>query len=157
MIDIYADGAAMDGIVLSAKNPNIMGFTTNPSLMRQAGVTDYLAFTNDVLKFLKSERPDTNISLEVFADDFDGMYRQAMQLHELSERYNYPVYVKIPVTNTSGTSTRELVAMLLVSRVQVNVTAVFTPKQTEEARVDGVPGRLSPRRYGTTGSPWSAG
>ena len=54
MIDIYADGAAMDGIVLSAKNPNIMGFTTNPSLMRQAGVTDYLAFTNDVLKFLKS-------------------------------------------------------------------------------------------------------
>ena len=75
MIDIYADGAAMDGIVLSAKNPNIMGFTTNPSLMRQAGVTDYLAFTNDVLKFLKSERPDTNISLEVFADDFDGMYR----------------------------------------------------------------------------------
>lgn len=132
MIDIYADGAAMDGIVLSAKNKNIMGFTTNPSLMRQAGVTDYLAFTNDVLKFLKSERPDTNISLEVFADDFDGMYRQAMQLHELSERYNYPVYVKIPVTNTSGTSTRELVAMLLASKVQVNVTAVFTPKQTEE-------------------------
>lgn len=132
MIDIYADGAAMGGIITAAKNPKIMGFTTNPSLMRQAGVADYLAFTNDVLQFLKEQRPDTNISLEVFADDFDGMYRQAMRLHELSERYDYPVYVKIPVTNTWGTPTHSLVSMLLVSRVRVNVTAVFTPKQTEE-------------------------
>ena len=132
MIDIYADGAAMDGIITAAKNPKIMGFTTNPSLMRQAGVTDYLAFTNDVLQYLKEQRPDTNISLEVFADDFDGMYRQAMRLHELSERYDYPVYVKIPVTNTWGTPTHPLVAMLLASKVRVNVTAVFTPKQTED-------------------------
>jgi transaldolase len=132
MIEIYADGAAMDGIVSAAKNKNIMGFTTNPSLMRNAGITNYLDFCNEVIPFLKSERPETNISLEVFADDFKSMYSQAMDLNELSKKYSYDVFVKIPVTNTMGLSTAPLVTMLLASQVKVNITAVFTPKQTSE-------------------------
>jgi len=131
MIEIYADGAAMNGILEASKNKDIKGFTTNPSLMRSAGVTNYLDFCNEVIPMLKSERPDTNISLEVFADDFDGMYRQALKLHNLSEKYKYDVFVKIPVTNTMGTNTAPLIAMLLASGVKVNVTAVFTPAQTE--------------------------
>ena len=131
MIEIYADGAAMDGIIEASKNKEIKGFTTNPSLMRNAGVTNYLDFCNEVIPFLKSERPDTNISLEVFADDFDGIYTQALKLHDLSEKYNYDVYVKIPVTNTMGLSTAPLVAMLLATGVKINITAVFTPLQTE--------------------------
>lgn len=131
MIEIYADGAAMNGILEASKNKDIKGFTTNPSLMRGAGVTNYLDFCNEVIPMLKSERPDTNISLEVFADDFDGMYRQALKLHGLSEEHKYDVFVKIPVTNTMGTDTTPLITMLLASGVRVNVTAVFTPLQTE--------------------------
>lgn len=131
MIKIYADGAAMDGIVAASKNENIKGFTTNPSLMRSAGVTNYLDFCHEVIPLLKSERPDTNISLEVFADDFDGMYKQGLKLHELSEKYKYDVFVKIPVMNTSKLSTAPIITMLLASGVKVNVTAVFTPEQTE--------------------------
>jgi len=131
MIDIYADGAAMDGITEAAKNNNIKGFTTNPSLMAAAGVKDYMGFSTNIIAYLKEYRPDTNISLEVFSDDIDGMYRQALELHALSERYEYPVYVKIPVTNTKGDSTVDLISMLLSSGIRVNVTAVFTPTQTE--------------------------
>ncbi len=130
MIDIYADGAAMDGIVEASKNNKIKGFTTNPSLMKAAGIKDYMGFCDNVIAYLKEHRPDTNISLEVFSDDQDEMIEQALKLNQVGINHNYPVYVKIPVTNTEGVYTNTVIQKLLDKGVRVNVTAVFTPHQT---------------------------
>ena len=129
MIDIYADGADLNGILEQAKNPLVKGFTTNPTLMRQAGIEDYMMFACSAIEKLKELRPDTNISLEVFADDWAGMTDQAYKLHNLGLRYKYDVFVKIPIMTTNGKPTYELIKALSDSGVNVNVTAVFTDVQ----------------------------
>ena len=95
---IFADGADKRGILDLYKNPLIQGFTTNPTLMRQVGITDYEAFAREIL----AEVPDRPFSLEVFSDDFDEMAAQARKLAALGPN----VYVKIPVTNTRGRERR---------------------------------------------------
>jgi transaldolase len=129
-IEVYADGADYDGILKAAENPRVTGFTTNPTLMKQAGVTNYELFAHDIISALKQRRPGTNISLEVFADDFDSMYTQAKKIASWGKDYDYDVYVKIPVMNTKGEPSYDLIKRLNEEGVKVNVTAVFTPNQT---------------------------
>jgi len=130
MIDVYADGADYDGIINAARNPLIKGFTTNPTLMNAAGVIDYTKFARDIIPHLKSIRPDTNISLEVFADDECNIARQARIINGWSKEFDYPVYVKIPVMDTKGKPNYELVSELSGEDISLNVTAVFTVRQT---------------------------
>ena len=130
MIDVYADGADYNGIIDAAMNRQIKGFTTNPTLMKAAGVTDFSKFANDIIPHLKDIRPDTNISLEVFADERDEMYRQAQIIAGWGKKYDYKVYVKIPVMNTKGEGNYGLVGDLVREGINVNVTAVFTDYQT---------------------------
>jgi transaldolase len=120
-VKIFADGADLKGIVVSAANPLIKGFTTNPTLMRAAGVTDYHAFALDVLKVV----PDRPVSFEVFADDFPTMEAQAREIASWGDN----IYVKIPVTNTKGEFAGPLIATLSRAGVKVNVTAVLTTEQ----------------------------
>lgn len=130
MIDVYADGADYNGIIEAARNNMVKGFTTNPTLMRAAGVTDYTKFAKDIIPHLKSIRPDTNISLEVFADDECNIARQARIIDKWSKEFDYPVYVKIPVMNTKGEPNYELISELSKENISLNVTAVFTVRQT---------------------------
>ncbi len=123
-IKIFADGADLDGIREMAGNPLIEGFTTNPTLMRRAGVEDYKAFALDVLGIIGG----APVSFEVFADEFDAMERQALEIASWGPNVN----VKIPVTNTRGDSAAPLVGRLSQQGVKVNVTAVFTLEQVEE-------------------------
>jgi transaldolase len=132
MIKLFSDGADFDGIVKAAADNNIVGFTTNPTLMRQAGVTDYKKFAEDIVDFLAENRPGTSISLEVFSDDLNDMFEQAKQLHFIGYDRNYRVYVKIPVTNTLGESTAPVYKGLSDNGISCNVTAVFTEKQIIE-------------------------
>ncbi len=117
-IKIFADGADIDGIRAMYAKPWIKGFTTNPTLMRKAGISDYKAFAMQALK----EVPDRPFSFEVFADDFDEMENQAMEIVS----WGTNVFVKIPITNTRGESSVPLVERLSKRGVQVNVTAMFT-------------------------------
>jgi transaldolase len=128
MIELYADGADLEGIKTAANNPKITGFTTNPTLMRQAGVTDYKAFALEAIEYLKANRPETNISLEVFADDEESMYAQAKEINSWANGYD--VFIKIPVTNTKGEPTYNLISRLSNDGVKVNVTAIFTYEQS---------------------------
>jgi transaldolase len=130
-IEIYADGADFEGILKAAENPRVTGFTTNPTLMKQAGVTDYENFAKSIIWELAGRRPGTNISLEVFADETDQMYLQAKKIASWGKELNYDVFVKIPVTNTRGEDNYGLIRLLNEEGVKVNVTAVFTPKQTQ--------------------------
>ena len=125
-IKIFADGADRKAILDLYANPLIKGFTTNPTLMRQAGVKDYEAFARDILGEVK-DRP---FSLEVFSDEFAEMERQAMKLAGLGEN----VYVKIPVTNTRRESSAPLIARLARRGVKVNATALLTLAQVREIR-----------------------
>lgn len=120
-IKIFADGADLKEIIELAKNPNIKGFTTNPTLMRKAGISDYEAFALDVLDHV----PNHPISFEVFADDFDGMEMQARQIASWGPN----VFVKIPVTNTKGEFMGPLIAHLAALGVKLNVTAIMTVDQ----------------------------
>lgn len=120
-IKIFADGANLTSMKEAAANPLIKGFTTNPTLMRAAGVIDYKAFALDVLETI----PDRPVSFEVFADDFPAMEDQA---HEIAS-WGANVYVKIPVTNTEGEFSGPLIAALSHAGVKLNVTAVFTHEQ----------------------------
>lgn len=120
-VKIYADGANKEGMLDMYRHPYVKGFTTNPTLMRKAGITDYRAFALDVVKAI----PDRSISFEVFSDDFDEMYEQAMQIANWGEN----VYVKIPVTNTKGESSCGLIEKLAEKGVQMNVTALMTEQQ----------------------------
>jgi transaldolase len=122
-VKIFADGADLKGIVNLYQQPYIDGLTTNPTLMRKVGVTDYESFARGVLKEVKSKP----ISFEVFSDDFPEMRRQALKMHEWQEN----VYVKIPVTNTSGESSVPLIEQLTSEGVKVNVTALLTPRQVK--------------------------
>jgi transaldolase len=118
---IFADGADVAGIARMAKNPLISGFTTNPTLMRKAGISDYERFAKEVLELV----PDLPISFEVFSDDFAEMETQARKIAS----WGANVYVKIPVTNTLGESSAPLVARLACAGVKTNVTAMMTPAQ----------------------------
>ncbi len=137
-VKIFADGADLDAILALAQDRRISGFTTNPTLMWKAGLTDYADFAQRLL-----ERITTHpISFEVFADDADEMRRQA---HKIA-RWGENVYVKIPVSTTAGESMAPLVRELSESGVQVNVTALFTTAQVElitEAVKDGAPSYIS--------------
>lgn len=120
-VKLFADGADLGAIGHLAANPAIQGFTTNPTLMRKAGVTDYVAFAREVLQIIGT-RP---VSFEVFSDDFAEMEAQAYEIASWGSN----VYVKIPVTNTSGEFSGPLVARLAAAGVQVNVTALLTLDQ----------------------------
>jgi transaldolase len=135
---IFADGADLDGILRLAEDPMIKGFTTNPTLMWKAGLTDYADFAQRLLERIR----DKPISFEVFADDETEMRRQAKQL----AAWGPNVYVKIPVTTTSGESMAPLVRELSEDGVQVNVTALFTTAQVElitAAVAEGAPSCIS--------------
>lgn len=123
-IHIYADGAEISGILEMAKNPLIKGFTTNPTLMRKAGISDYEKFARELLQHI-NKHP---VSLEVFADDFPEMRRQA----HLIAGWGKNVNVKIPITNSKGESSLPLVDELVKSGVIVNVTAIMTLRQVED-------------------------
>jgi transaldolase len=135
---IFADGADLDGILALADDPKIDGFTTNPTLMWKAGLTDYADFAQRLL-----ERITTHpISFEVFADGVEEMRRQARLIASWGDN----VYVKIPITTTSGESMAPLVRELSEEGVKVNVTAMFTTAQVElitAAVKDGAPSYLS--------------
>ncbi len=120
-IKIFADGADYDGIIAMSRNPIIKGFTTNPSLMRKAGVDDYEAFARKVLAAVD----DKPVSFEVMADDFKSMAEQARVIASWGENVN----VKIPVTNTKGQSTGGIIRTLSSEGVTLNITAIFTIDQ----------------------------
>jgi len=120
-IKVFADGADLDGIKEMYANPKIGGFTTNPTLMRMAGVDDYEAFAKSALEVV-TDRP---ISFEVFADDLVGMEKQARRIASWGPNVN----VKIPVTNTKGESTASIVKSLSADGVQLNVTAIMSLDQ----------------------------
>jgi transaldolase len=124
-VKLFADGADRAQIMAAGANPLIQGFTTNPTLMRAAGVKDYEAFARAVLEVI-TDRP---ISFEVFADEFSQMERQAHKIASWGEN----VYVKIPVTNTRRQSCSDLIHRLAHSGIKVNVTAVLTLGQVRDA------------------------
>ncbi|HEY7664735.1 MAG TPA: transaldolase [Xanthobacteraceae bacterium] len=137
-VKIFADGADYDGIVKMSKNPVIKGFTTNPTLMRKAGVSDYEAFARKVLAAI----PDRPVSFEVFADDFASMAEQARTIASWGTNVN----VKIPVTNTKGQSAAELLRALSSEGIVLNVTAIFTLDQVRtvtDALAAGTPAIVS--------------
>ncbi|HEY7960504.1 MAG TPA: transaldolase [Solirubrobacteraceae bacterium] len=135
---IFADGADLDGILALAADPRIAGFTTNPTLMWKAGLTNYAEFAQRLLERI-TKHP---ISFEVFADDPREMRRQARTIASWGEN----VYVKIPVTTTAGSSLAPLARELSEDGVKVNVTALFTTAQVElitAAVKDGAPSCIS--------------
>ncbi len=135
---IFADGANLDRILALAADLRIAGFTTNPTLMRNVGLTDYARFARELLERVTAHP----ISFEVFADEVDEMRRQARAISSWGEN----VYVKIPVTSTTGESMAPLVRQLSEDGVKVNVTALFTTAQVElitAAVADGAPSYIS--------------
>jgi transaldolase len=130
-VRIFADGADKAGMLDMYAKPYISGFTTNPTLMRKAGITEYEAFARDILAAI----PDRPISFEVFADEFAEMERQAKRI----SRWGEHVSVKIPITNTKGESSVPLVQKLSHDGIALNVTAMFTLDQVQ-AVVDAVTG-----------------
>jgi transaldolase len=120
-IKIYADGADLGGMLAMHADPRIAGFTTNPTLMRKAGVLDYETFAKKVLEHI----PDRPISFEVFADDFDEMERQARRIAAWAPNVN----VKIPIMNTKGELATRIVERLSGDGITVNVTAIMTIDQ----------------------------
>jgi transaldolase len=122
-IKIFADGADLEGIIDLYRKPFIKGLTTNPTLMRKAGISDYEAFARSVLKSVV----DKPISFEVFSDDFPEMRRQALKIKDWQEN----VYVKIPITNTRAESAIDLIRDLAAEGVKLNVTAILTREQVQ--------------------------
>lgn len=137
-IKIFADGADLKGMVEMAAKPFIAGLTTNPTLMRKAGVKNYPAFAKEVL----AEITTKPVSFEVFSDELEEMKLQGEQISSWAEN----VFVKIPVTNTKGVSTAPVVKYLSNQGVKLNVTAIMTQSQISEM-VDnlnpGIPNNLS--------------
>ncbi len=123
-VKIFADGANRAGMLELYRNPLIRGFTTNPTLMRAAGISNYEAFAREILEAI----PDRPISLEVFSDDFSEMELQAQKIASWGEN----VYVKVPVTNTHGESTVSLIRKLARAGVKLNVTALMTLAQVRD-------------------------
>src|SRR3984957_20309679 len=123
-VKLFADGADLNGMLQMYAKPWIRGFTTNPTLMRKAGISDYECFARQVLQSI----PDRPISFEVFADDFAEMERQAMKIASWGEN----VYVKVPITNTKGASAAPLARKLASAGVKLNVTALLPLDQVSE-------------------------
>ena len=137
-IKLFADGAEKKSMLELYADPSIRGFTTNPTLMHKAGITDYQAFARDILSVI-TDRP---ISFEVFADEFDEMERQA----RIIATWGSNVYVKIPVTNTRRESACPLIHRLSHAGIKVNVTAILTLDQVSavvEALAGGAPSNVS--------------
>jgi transaldolase len=134
-VKLFADGADLVVIRQMAANPLIKGFTTNPTLMKKAGVTDYVAFAQEMLAIV----PDRPISFEVFSDDFSEMASQALEIASWGPN----VYVKIPVTDTAGAFAGPLIADLSGRGVQLNVTALLTADQVERVAAVLSPGVAS--------------
>ena len=122
-VKIYADGADRDGMLEMYAKSYIQGFTTNPTLMKKAGITDYKAFAHEILQAI----PDRPISFEVFADEFTDMERQALEIKTWGEN----VYVKIPVSNTRQEMAYDLIERLSGAGVHLNVTAILTLEQVQ--------------------------
>lgn len=131
-VKIYADGADKNTMLQLNANPLIKGMTTNPTLMRKAGLKDFEAFARDILQIIT----DKPISFEVFSDDFSGMRRQAMKISS----WGGNVYVKIPITNTRAESALPLIRELALEGMKLNITAIATREQ-----VAGVAGVLNPK------------
>lgn len=123
-IKVFSDGAVLETMLHDLNSGLVTGFTTNPSLMKKAGITSYIGFAKDVLK----EITDYPVSFEVFADDLEGMEQEARRIAALGDN----VYVKIPVTNSKGESTALLIDRLTAEGIKVNVTAIFTVEQVRE-------------------------
>ncbi len=122
-IKIFSDGADLDSIFAAYEQGIVRGFTTNPTLMAKAGITNYLRFAREVLRVVR----DLPVSFEVFADEIEEMRRQAHILAELGPN----VYVKIPVTNTTSAPCAPLVQNLTAAGLKLNITALFTDAQTQ--------------------------
>jgi transaldolase len=122
-VKLFADGADLVGMIEMASKLYIKGLTTNPTLMRKAGITDYRKFAQEVLGHIKNKP----ISFEVFSDDLEDMKRQGVEIASWADN----VYVKIPVTNTEGESTNSVIKFLTSRSVKVNVTAIMTLEQVK--------------------------
>jgi transaldolase len=122
-IKMFADGADIAEISILKMNPQVTGFTTNPTLMAKAGVKDYRSFAIEVAKLVNP----LPISFEVISDDLDEMYKQA----NIIKSWGNNIYVKIPVTNTKGISTANLISELSKQKISLNVTAIMNVKQVE--------------------------
>jgi len=120
-VKIFADGADLEGMVALYKNPMIRGLTTNPTLMRKAGIRDYDSFAKEVLEVVR----DKPISFEVFSDEFKEMRRQALKIRDWQSN----VFVKIPITNSRGESSIPLIEELAKEGTQLNLTAILTLAQ----------------------------
>jgi transaldolase len=137
-VKLFADGADLAEMLEMYEKPHIKGLTTNPTLMRKAGITDYRSFAQEVLSHVTAKP----ISFEVFSDDLAEMERQALEI----STWGTNVYVKIPITNTQGISTERIVGNLVKEEVKVNVTALMTTEQvTRISKVlgDSVPSYVS--------------
>ena len=135
---VFADGADPHNMLALVDDPRITGFTTNPSLLRRAGVKDYSKFAHEILKHV-TEHP---VSFEVLADDIDEIYQQANTIAAWGDN----VYVKIPVTNANGDSTLSVVRSLSANEIKLNVTAICTEAQLElvaDSLVGGAPAYAS--------------
>lgn len=122
-VKLFADGADKEGMLEMHANPLISGFTTNPTLMKVAGVKNYKSFAKDILTYIK----DKPISFEVFSDDFKEMEKQAMEIGSWADN----IYVKIPITNTKSESSFDLIKRLSAKNIKVNVTAMMTVAQVQ--------------------------
>jgi hypothetical protein len=142
-IKIFSDGADLDSIIEAYNKGIVKGFTTNPTLMAKAGITNYLMFAEEVLRVVN----DLSVSFEVFSDDFDEMREQALRLAALADN----VYVKIPVTNTERKSAAPLIKDLSHRGLKLNVTAIMSLRQVEDwiragrVVVNGRPAELGQR------------
>ena len=126
-VKLFADGADLAGMLEMYSKPYIQGLTTNPTLMRKAGITNYEKFARDVLLRI-SDKP---ISFEVFSDDLNEMVIQARKISSWGSN----VYVKIPITNTQGISTLPIIETLTQENIKINVTAIMTVDQVKEISI----------------------
>ena len=133
-VKLFADGANLESMLNLASLSYIKGFTTNPTLMRKAGISDYESFARQVVEKI-TDRP---ISFEVFSDEFDEMERQAHRINSWAPN----VYVKIPITNTRRESACDLIRKLSNDGLKLNITAIMTPEQVKEV-ADAVRGGAS--------------
>ena len=124
MIKLFADGADKQGILDMYKNPRIDGFTTNPTLMRKAGITDYVTFAKDILDAIT----DKPVSFEVFADEYFTMKKQALEINNWGKN----IYVKIPVVNSKGVFMGKIINELNNKKIKLNITAVYNSIQTKK-------------------------
>lgn len=131
-IDVYSDGAIISDMLEMKEKSLVTGFTTNPSLMKKAGVTNYMDFAREVLEKVEG----LPISFEVFGDDFDTMEKEALRLSELGEN----VFVKIPITNTLGESSVPMIKKLSAQGLKLNITALMTENQVQNTVEALMPG-----------------